>query len=159
MSKKSIIIAFSALLLLGLASLQAAENLAAIPSSGPSTPKGWYDDYDSAIKAAQTSKKKLYVLFTGSDWCGWCIKLKADVLDKKEFKEFAAKNLILLYIDSPSPKIEMSKELREKNQELAKKFGVRGYPTSIILDDQGKEISRVVGAPGDFLEQLKKAVN
>jgi thioredoxin-related protein len=157
MSKKSIIFAFSALLLLSLSLLQAAENLAAIPSTGPTTPKGWYDDYDKAIKAAQKSKKNLYVLFTGSDWCGWCIKLKADVLDKKEFKEFAAKNLILLYIDSPSPKVEMPKELSEKNQELAKKFAVRGYPTSLILDEQGKEISKIVGAPGDFLDQLKKS--
>lgn len=158
MVKKSIFFAFPAFLLLSLSLLQGAESLAAIPSSGPTTPKGWYDDYDSASKAAQTSKKKLYVLFTGSDWCGWCIKLKADVLDKAEFKEFAAKNLILLYIDSPSPKIEMPKELRDKNQELSKKFAVRGFPTSLILDDQGKEISKIVGAPKDFLEQLKKAI-
>jgi len=156
MSTKTIFFAFAALLL-SVSLSQAAENLAAIPSSGPTTPTGWYDDYDAALKAAQTVQKKLYILFTGSDWCGWCKKLKADVLETKEFKEFAAGKLILLYIDAPSPKINMSEELRGKNQKLAEKFGVRGFPTSLLLDAQGKEIGKIVGAPGDFLERLKKA--
>lgn len=156
MSTKTILFSFAALLL-SVSFCQAAENLAAIPSSGPTTPSGWYDDYDLALKAAQTTQKKLYILFTGSDWCGWCKKLKANVLDTKEFKEFAAGKLILLYIDSPSPKIQMSEELRKSNQKLAEKFGVRGFPTSVLQDAQGKEIGKIVGAPGDFLERLKKA--
>ena len=78
MSTKTIFFAFAALLL-SVSLSQAAENLAAIPSSGPTTPTGWYDDYDAALKAAQTVHKKLYILCTGSDWCGWCKKLKADV--------------------------------------------------------------------------------
>jgi len=156
MSTKTIFFAFAALLL-SVSLSQAAENLAAIPSSGPTTPTGWYDDYDAALKAAQTVQKKLYILFTGSDWCGWCKKLKADVLETKEFKEFAAGKLILLYIDAPSPKVKMPEELRTSNQKLAEKFGVRGFPTSVLLDAQGKEIGKIVGAPGDFLDSLKKA--
>ncbi len=156
MSTKNLLFAFAALLL-SVSFCQAAENLAAIPSSGPTTPSGWYDDFDAALKAAQTAQKKLYVLFTGSDWCGWCKKLKADVLETKEFKDFAAGKLILLYIDAPSPKVKMSDELRSSNQKLAEKFGVMGFPTSLILDAQGKEIGKLVGAPGDFLERLKKA--
>jgi len=156
MSAKALLVSFTALLL-GVSLSRAAENLAAIPSSGPTTPTGWYDDYDLALKAAQTAQKKLYVLFTGSDWCGWCKKLKADVLDTKDFKEFAAGKLILLYIDLPSPKIKMSEELRKTNRELTEKFRVRGFPTSVLLDTEGKETSRIGGAPGDFLDRLKKA--
>ncbi len=157
MSTKKILFAFAALLL-SVSLCRAAENLAAIPSSGSTTPKGWYDDYDTALKAAQTAQKKLFVLFTGSDWCGWCKKLKADVLDGKEFKDYASGKLILLYVDSPSPKVQMSEELRNSNRKLAEKFGARGFPTSVLLDAQGKEIGKIVGAPGDFLDRLKKAV-
>jgi len=156
MSTKTLLISFAALLL-GVSLSRAAENLAAIPSSGPTTPTGWYDDYDLALKAAQTDQKKLYILFTGSDWCGWCKKLKADVLDTNSFKEFAAGKLILLYIDLPSPKVKMSEELRKTNRELTEKFRVRGFPTSVLLDAQGEEISKISGAPADYLDRLKKA--
>jgi len=157
MSTKTILLTFSALLL-SLSFCRAAENLAAIPSSGPTTPAGWYDDFDTALKAAQASQKKMFILFTGSDWCGWCKKLKADVLDTQEFKSYASGKLILLYVDSPSPKIKMSDELRSSNRKLAEKFAVQGFPTTLLLDAQGKEIGKLVGAPADFLERLKKTV-
>ncbi|MFA6929841.1 MAG: thioredoxin family protein [Lentisphaeria bacterium] len=156
MFTKRIVFAFSALFLLSIAFCNAQETI--IPNSGPTTPKGWYDDFDTALKATQIGQKKLYVLFTGSDWCGWCKKLKADVLETGKFKEVAADKLILLYLDSPSPKAKMPEELLNKNRKLAEKFGVRGFPTSLILDAQGKEIGKIVGAPGDFLDQLKAAI-
>ena len=96
MPTKTILFSFAAFLLLNVSFCQVAENLAAIPNSGPTTPSGWYDDFDLALKAAQTAQKKLYILFTGSDWCSWCKKLKANVLETKEFKDFAAGKLILL---------------------------------------------------------------
>ena len=52
----------------------------------------------------------------------------------------------------------MSEEMRNTNRKLTEKFRVRGFPTSVLLDAQGKEINRISGAPGDFLDRLKKAV-
>ena len=69
-----------------------------------SCPKGWTLDIDAALKQAKAENKKVLLLFTGSDWCGWCIKLKREVLEKNEFKKFAKKNLVLVYFDFPSKK-------------------------------------------------------
>jgi thioredoxin-related protein len=128
-----------------------------IPRSGPTTPEGWYDDYDLAIKAAQEKNQKIFALFTGSDWCRFCIILKQNTLDKDEFKDYAKENLVLLYIDLPR-QADISKEMREKNMDLMKKFNVRGYPTSAVLDDHGVEQDRIVGAPPNFMNQLKDII-
>ena len=54
---------------------------------GPS--EEWFVDWDKALDAAKKSRKAMFLLNTGSDWCGWCKKLRAEVLDKPEFAEFA----------------------------------------------------------------------
>ncbi len=66
--------------------------------------------------------------FTGSDWCGWCIKLQKETFSKPEFQKFAAESLVLVELDFPRGK-EQSEELKKQNQELAEKFGIQGFPT------------------------------
>lgn len=104
--------------------------------------KSWYIDYDEALEAAKKENKKIYVLNTGSDWCGWCIRLRKDVLSSNEFKRFAKKNLILLYLDHPRSK-KMPAEQKAYNRKIASqlKFG-GGVPSAIILDADGKEVAR-----------------
>ena len=58
---------------------------------GATAPEGWLTDFDQAKTLAQKQNKKIMLLFTGSDWCGWCIKLKKDVFEKQAFKDFAKK--------------------------------------------------------------------
>ncbi|MFH1708181.1 MAG: thioredoxin family protein [Planctomycetota bacterium] len=65
---------------------------------------GWLTDYNAAVKAAQERNLPILADFTGSDWCGWCQKLKAEVFDKKEFTEWAAQSVILLEVDFPKQK-------------------------------------------------------
>ena len=47
--------------------------------------------------------------------------------------------------------------------DLAKKFKLRGVPTTIIIDKEGYEISRIIGSidflDKQFLEWLKSVVN
>ena len=62
----------------------------------------WLTDLAAAKKQAAEEKKPILMFFTGSDWCGWCIKLHEDVLDKKEFQDFAKENVILLELDFPN---------------------------------------------------------
>ena len=50
-------------------------------------------DFDKALAEAKAAKKHVFVLFTGSDWCGWCIKLRKNVLDNKKFKKRFKKEL------------------------------------------------------------------
>jgi thioredoxin-related protein len=97
--------------------------------------------------------------FTGSDWCGWCIKFKKEVLDTQEFKDYAAKNVVLVEVDFPNKKAQ-SDDLKKANAALGKQYKVDGYPTLVVLDKDGKEIGRQVGyaegGPKAFIEKLEK---
>lgn len=117
----------------------------------------WETDMDVAKKRAKDENKKILVDFTGSDWCGWCIKLKKEVFDKPEFQEYAKKHLVLLELDFPRKKKLPAKEA-EKNEKLSEEFKVEGFPTIILMDAQGKEIGRTgyqEGGPAKYVEHLK----
>jgi len=101
----------------------------------------WLTDYQKACSLAKKHNRPILIDFTGSDWCGWCIKLKKEVFDKKAFKKYAGKNLILLEIDFPQKKAQSSK-LKKQNKALSEKYQVRGYPTIILTDYQGNKIAQ-----------------
>jgi thioredoxin-related protein len=101
--------------------------------------KGFMDDFAAAQKEA--FKQPIFIFFTGSDWCGWCMKLRGEVLDTKEFEKFAATNLILLEADFPKAK-KLSAAVKKQNEELASKYGVRGYPTVYLVDETGKVLAQ-----------------
>ena len=117
---------------------------------------GWDDDYEKAIAKAKAEKKMVLLDFTGSDWCGWCMKLDKEVFSKKEFKDYAKDNLVLVEIDFPNAK-RQSKKLKEQNEKLKTEHGVRGYPTIIVLDPEGKKVGQLgymEGGPAPFIEKL-----
>lgn len=88
----------------------------------------WYTDINQAHKVSEKSKKPVFAFFTGSDWCGWCHRLQANVFDKPGFKEWAKKNVILLELDFPRKK-KLSDEQMQQNGGLQQFFSVQGYPT------------------------------
>ncbi|HEY0369086.1 MAG TPA: thioredoxin family protein, partial [Chthoniobacterales bacterium] len=96
--------------------------------------------------------------FTGSDWCGWCIKLDREVFSKPEFKAYAEKNLVLLELDFPRGR-ELTPSERAQNQQLAMKYQIEGFPTIVVLDGEGKmvgEIGYTPGGPAAFIAELEK---
>ena len=123
-------------------------------------PAGWLTDYDAALKKAKAENKCVYVLFTGSDWCGWCIRLRKDVLTKPEFRDFAAKKLVLVYCDFPS-KIKLSKEQLKKQQQWSSQLGAgRGVPSAVIVNGDGKVVGRIGGYMplAGYMEKLNSFV-
>jgi len=104
----------------------------------------WLTDFAKAQEKAKAEKKMVLMDFTGSDWCGWCIKFKKEALDTQAFKDYAAKNLVLVEVDFPKSKPQ-SAELKKANAALAKKYGVDGYPTFVVLSSEGKEAGRQEG--------------
>lgn len=99
----------------------------------------WLTDYEQAQKQAKSSKKLLLLDFTGSDWCGWCIRLRREVFSKPEFQEYASKNLVLMEVDFPRAK-EQPQDVRMQNQNLAMRYEVQGFPTIIVLNAEGKQL-------------------
>src|SRR5512134_205242 len=93
----------------------------------------WMTDLPKAQARAKEEKKLVLMDFTGSDWCGWCIKLDKEVFSKPEFIEYAEKKLVPVQIDFPNKKKQPA-ELKKANQELQKKYKIQGYPTIVVLD-------------------------
>ena len=119
---------------------------------------GWSEEYDKALAQAKADKKLVLLDFTGSDWCGWCIKLDKEVFSKPEFEEYAKKNLVLLEADYPQSK-EQTKELKAQNEKLQKQYKIEGYPTVIVLNSEGKKVGELPymeGGPKAFIAALEK---
>jgi len=122
----------------------------------------WLTDFDKAKTKAKAESKMVLMDFTGSDWCPPCKALHKNVLATEEFTEYAKKNLVLVEVDFPRKKAQ-SPELKKANQALAKKFNIEAYPTIVVLDSNGKQLSKNTGYGGesskDFIakiEALKK---
>ena len=121
----------------------------------------WMTDLPKAQAKAKAENKMLMMDFTGSDWCGWCIRLNKEVFSTPEFAEFAEKNLVLVEVDFPNSK-KQSDELKAANEALQEKYNVEGYPTVIVLNSDGKVAGRLGYQPGgpkayiETLEKLKK---
>jgi len=121
---------------------------------------GWLEDFEAARAIAASLRRPMLLDFTGSDWCTWCKRLDAEVFGTDEFQKFAAQNLVLVKLDFPRQK-QLSAELKRQNDALAAKFGVRGYPTVIVLSPDGAKRGQLgyqEGGPGPFIQAVKKAV-
>jgi thioredoxin-related protein len=100
--------------------------------------EGWISDFSAAKKQAAEANEDLLVDFTGSDWCGWCIKLNEEVFSHDEFKSGVKDKFVLVEIDFPKDKSKLSEETQKQNAELGEKYGIQGYPTILLTDASGK---------------------
>ncbi len=132
----------------------------------------WLTDADKAQAQAKAENKLVLLDFTGSDWCGWCIKLNKEVFNTPEFAEYAKKNLVLVEVDFPRKK-QLSDAQKSANEALGKKYNIKGYPTLILLDGEGKKLgelsysdgvektenadrSKIVAKPAPFIAAIEK---
>ncbi len=122
------------------------------------TPEGWTTDLDKALEKAKAEKKSVLVEFTGSDWCPPCIAMRKNVFSKKEFVDAAAKKFVLVELDFPKG----DQAVTDKNEPMAKKYNIEGFPTVILLTPEGKEITRFFASEfpqiDTFLEHINKAL-
>jgi len=128
------------------------------PAAPVIAPGMWTTQYAAALKQGRQQKTKVFLFFTGSDWCGWCKRLDREVLATDKFRAYAGKNLVLVKLDFPRD-VDQSSSEKAQNEQLAQRFNVRGFPTVVVLDSAGKEISRLgyqPGGPGPFIDELKK---
>ncbi len=115
-------------------------------------------DFAKAKAAARSGDKLMLVDFTGSDWCGWCIKLSKEVFSKNEFKKYAEQNLVLVEIDFPRRKTQTD-AVKVQNEKLAADYGIEGFPTVLVLDADGKkvgELGYMEGGAEAFIAELEK---
>ena len=126
----------------------------------PAIAAGWGDDYKAALADAAKQNKNVLLDFTGSDWCGWCIKLKKETFNLPAFKEFADKNLVLVEVDFPQGKT-LPPAVKKQNDQLQEQYQVQGFPTLVVLNPQGKIIKQqsgyIPGGPKGFIDWLNSS--
>jgi len=98
----------------------------------------WHTDVKEAIAVSNKEKKPLLLFFTGSDWCGWCIRLQNEVLKTPEFSKWAQDNVVLVELDYPR-RTAQTPELKNQNAELQQAFGIQGFPTIYFTSAENKE--------------------
>ncbi len=120
----------------------------------------WTTNFTAAKELAKKTNKVMFVDFTGSDWCTWCMKLKENILTKKAFLDYAKNNLILVEVDFPNYKAQMPAQ-RKVNEALMQKYEVEGFPTILLLNGDGKELARLEYkdySPEEYVEYIKDAL-
>jgi protein disulfide-isomerase len=126
----------------------------------------WETDVKKALEVSVKTKKPILLFFTGSDWCGWCIRLQKEVFRTPEFTKWANENVVLVELDFPRTK-PLTPELQKQNYELQQVFAVQGYPTVWLVNgtkgDDGKvnfdklgSQGYVAGGPSKWLEGANK---
>ena len=121
----------------------------------------WFTDMEAAQAKARTENKFLLLDFTGSDWCGWCIKLKNEVFDKPEFAEFANARLVMVEVDFPHNKPQ-SADQKRVNEQLARVLDIKGFPTVVIVNAAGHPVGEtgyIPGGPGPFIAQVERILS
>jgi protein disulfide-isomerase len=119
---------------------------------------GWLTSLEQAQAQAKAEHKLVLLDFTGSDWCGWCKLLDKEVFSQPEFKEYATRNLVLVEVDFPRLK-DIGNATRAQNEQLAVKYQIQGFPTIIVLNEEGKKVAEfgyMQGGPEAFITQLEK---
>jgi thioredoxin-related protein len=120
--------------------------------------EGWSTDFEEAKKLAAEKNLPILADFSGSDWCGWCIKLDQEVFSKEEFQAYAKENLVLFLADYPNS-TPQSDEIKAQNEKLAAVYQIRGFPTVLLLDAEGTVLNKTgyqAGGPAAYVEHIKE---
>ena len=121
----------------------------------------WVKNLDDAKKIAKEKHQIILLNFSGSDWCGPCIRLKKEILQSEAFTNYASANLVLINADFPrNKKNQLDKAQVKVNESLADKYNPEGkFPFTLLLDADGKVLKTWDGFPNvkpeDFVESIK----
>ncbi|OYU82928.1 MAG: thioredoxin family protein [Flavobacterium sp. BFFFF2] len=127
----------------------------------------WHTDVRKATKISQDTKKPMFLFFTGSDWCGWCIRLQKEVFKTPEFVKWAKDNVVLVELDFPR-RTPQAPEIQQQNAELQQFFQVQGFPTVWFVNasQTGQKVNfdklgssgYVAGGPAVWIEGANKII-
>jgi thioredoxin-related protein len=116
----------------------------------------WLGDFNEAKTEAVQQHKLILINFSGSDWCGPCIRLRKEILESDAFVNYAAGHLVLVRADFPrQKKNQLSPEQVNLNDALADKYNADGkFPYTLLVDENGKVLYQWDGFPNESAEQF-----
>jgi thioredoxin-related protein len=121
----------------------------------------WQGDFDSAKTQAAKEHKLIVINFSGSDWCGPCIRLRKEILESATFENYATDHLVLVRADFPrQKKNQLSKEQVKLNEALADKYNSEGkFPYTLLVDETGKVLFQWDGFPNETPDQFVSQID
>ena len=119
----------------------------------------WHTNLEKALEIAKADNKPVFLQFSGSDWCKWCIRLNDEVLFTTEFANWAKDNIVLVNLDFPRT-TPQTDEVKNYNRGLMNKYGVKGFPTVLLLDKEANVVLQTgyqAGGPAKYIKHIKAA--
>jgi protein disulfide-isomerase len=120
----------------------------------------WNTNLEAAQAVAEVEGKHLFVYFAGSDWCGWCDRFHNEVLTTSRFESYLDESFVPVLIDFPRG-IEQTEQLKADNQVVARRMGIEGFPTVVLMDAEGKELGRLgylPGGPNNYISEVRSII-
>lgn len=117
---------------------------------------GQQKSFTNSIETAKTENKKVFLYFSGSDWCAPCVKFKKFIVNTPEFQTFATANLVIYNADFPRlSKNKLAKEVEKENETLADKYNSKGiFPLILLLDAEGNVLKKWEEFPKETVEEF-----
>ncbi len=109
----------------------------------------WHNNLQEAENIAQKEHKYILLNFSGSDWCGPCMRMEKEFFEAEVFRQMADTELVLVNIDFPRKKKNQPSPERQKlNDEIAEKYNPKGkFPYTLLLNDKGNVLQTWEGLP------------
>lgn len=122
--------------------------------------RAWTEDYEAARRRAAAESRYLLLNFTGSDWCGWCMRLDAEVFSQGAFRGFASEHLVCVTIDFPRDRPQHP-DVTRRNEDLKRQYRVSGFPSLFLLNPNGRELGKLgymEGGPQPFVDAMRALI-
>jgi len=121
---------------------------------------GWLTNMDEAKKIAAEKHQPILLNFSGSDWCGPCIRMEKDFFEAASFESYAAEHLVLLNADFPrNKKNKLTESQLKHNEILADRYNKEGkFPLTLLIDAEGKALKSWEGCPNTNPETFIKEI-
>jgi thioredoxin-related protein len=120
----------------------------------------WQPDFETAKKVAAVKHQLILLNFSGSDWCGPCMRMRKEIFENEQFSKMADTTLVLINADFPrKKKNQLDKLIKKQNENLANKYNPEGkFPFTLLLDETGKVVKSWDGLPKENADQFTKLV-
>lgn len=123
-------------------------------------PGDWGTNFEKAKTIAKEKHQLILLNFSGSDWCGPCMRMRKEVFDNGQFASMADSLLVLVNADFPrNKKNQLEKNVQQQNDKLADTYNSQGaFPFTVLLDENGKVLKSWDGLPkdaGSFIQDIK----
>jgi thioredoxin-related protein len=124
----------------------------------------WHHNMQEARQIAQKEHKCILLNFSGSDWCGPCIRMYKEIFETEVFKKMADTALVLVNADFPRmKKNQLPSQQQQLNNAAADQYNSQGkFPYTVLLNANGKVLKEWEGFPDakpeEFCDQVKSII-